>query len=83
MTIFGAQHWASAALILFAGSTSAFWRLECDGSVGLARLDPLMNPGGVSDHVHSIKGGSGMSILFRFGAVENPSCIVKRKSGEK
>lgn len=37
----------------------AFWRLLCDGSVGLARIDPLMFLGEVSDHVHSIKGGSG------------------------
>jgi hypothetical protein len=39
--------------------------LLCDGSVGLARIDPLTNLGGVSDHVHSIKGGSGKS---------NPKC---------
>ena len=37
---------------------SAFWRLLCDGSTGLARLDPLMSFGQVGPHVHSIKGGS-------------------------
>ena len=42
--------------ILFA---EGFWRLLCDGSVALARIDPLMYFGEVSDHVHSIKGGSG------------------------
>lgn len=51
-----------AVLLLFnLGCANAFWRLLCDGSVGLARMDPLMNYGEVSDHVHSIKGGSGKS----------------------
>lgn len=50
--------WA-AILLLNLSPVSAFWRLLCDGSVGLARIDPLMNYEGVSEHVHSIKGGSG------------------------
>ncbi|KAL8781079.1 MAG: hypothetical protein Q9203_001263 [Teloschistes exilis] len=49
---------ASTALVLSVGIVDAFWRLECDGSVGVARIDPLMDFGGVSDHVHVIKGGS-------------------------
>ncbi|KAL8667825.1 MAG: hypothetical protein Q9202_000290 [Teloschistes flavicans] len=49
---------ALTALVLSAGTVDAFWRLECDGSVGVARVDPLMDFGGVSDHVHAIKGGS-------------------------
>ena len=48
-------------LLLKLTGTHAFWRLLCDGSVGLARMDPLMSPGRVGDHVHSIKGGSGES----------------------
>ena len=47
--------------ILNFNGAHAFWRLLCDGSVGLARIDPLTNLGTVSDHVHSIKGGSGKS----------------------
>ena len=46
-------------LFLNLGYVNAFWRLLCHGSVGLARIDPLMNPGELSEHVHSIKGGSG------------------------
>ena len=52
---------ATAYLFLKLGNVDAFWRLLCDGSVGLARMDPLMEPGRVGDHVHSIKGGSGKS----------------------
>lgn len=50
--------------LLFTSNVNAFWRLLCDGNVGLARIDPLVAPGGPSDHVHSIKGGSGESFLF-------------------
>ena len=52
-------------LLLNVGSTNAFWRLECPGSLGLARIDPLMDFGTLSDHVHTIKGGSGKFLLIR------------------
>lgn len=51
--------YAAAVLAISLPATNAFWRLECDGSVGLARVDPLMDFGGLSDHIHTIKGGSG------------------------
>lgn len=68
----------STALVLSAGIVDAFWRLECDGSVGVARIDPLMDFGGISDHVHVIKGGSGKSpskqiILIPFAFYGNSS----------
>ena len=53
-----------AALAPLLGSVHAFWRLECQGSTGLARLDPLMAFDAVGDHVHSIKGGSGEHFGF-------------------
>ena len=48
---------AVSALSL-AGSADAFWRLPCRGRSGVGRLDPIMDPGKVSDHVHVIHGGS-------------------------
>ena len=51
--------WAVAALALRLRSVNAFWRLECQGQSGLARLDPLMAFNTIGDHVHSVKGGSG------------------------
>lgn len=50
---------AIAAMVL-AGSADAFWRMECRGRSGLARLDPLVNPGVASAHAHTIFGSSGM-----------------------
>lgn len=50
-------------LLVSLQSANAFWRLECDGSVGLARIDPLMDYGRAADHVHTIKGGSGKTFI--------------------
>ncbi|KAL8878557.1 MAG: hypothetical protein Q9198_003654 [Flavoplaca austrocitrina] len=52
---------AVAALTLGSNAVDAFWRLECPGSIGLARIDPLMDYDGVSGHVHALKGGSAFS----------------------
>ena len=48
---------ASAGLV---GSAHAFWRMECPGRVGLARMDPIVNFGDTSAHAHSVFGSSGM-----------------------
>lgn len=56
---------AATALSLSPPAVNAFWRLECDGSVGIARIDPLMDFGGTSDHIHTIKGGSGKFTIMR------------------
>ena len=47
-----------ACLAIFPAFGDAFWRLPCRGRTGLARLDPLVDPGTVSPHVHSIHGGA-------------------------
>jgi hypothetical protein len=67
----------SAASLL--GLADAFWRMECPGRVGLARIDPIMNPGGFATHVHSIHGSSGISqtsITADLLAGECTSCRV-------
>lgn len=43
----------------FVGTAHAFWRMECPGRVGLARIDPIVDPGTISKHTHSIHGSSG------------------------
>lgn len=47
---------ASAGLV---GSAHAFWRMECPGRVGLARMDPIVDFGEISAHAHSVFGSSG------------------------
>lgn len=49
----------SATVALFGGQAAAFWRMECRGTTGQARIDPLMYPGKVEGHAHQIFGSSG------------------------
>ena len=53
----------AAALTLVSGA-HAFWRMPCRSETGIARMDPIMDPGQISDHVHTIAGsGSKYSIM--------------------
>jgi hypothetical protein len=49
----------SLAILASLSGAAAFWRMECRGRLALARLDPLINPGAVSQHSHAIHGSSG------------------------
>jgi hypothetical protein len=40
-------------------SVHAYFRMECPGRTGLARLDPIVSPGGFSSHAHAVHGSSG------------------------
>jgi hypothetical protein len=47
----------AAAAALLSGAADAFWRMPCQARTGLARIDPIVNPGDVSPHSHAIHGG--------------------------
>ena len=48
-----------AVITAFLGGADAFWRMECPGRSGLARIDPIMMPDAAAAHVHAISGSSG------------------------
>ena len=54
-----------AALTSFPSVADAFWRLPCRGRSGVARLDPIVDPGEISSHVHAIHGGGSKLITTR------------------
>ncbi|OQO13972.1 hypothetical protein B0A48_00847 [Cryoendolithus antarcticus] len=55
-----------ATALALVGSASAFWRMPCRSRTGLARMDPLMDPGEISDHVHSIFGGGNFGMTTTY-----------------
>ncbi|EAQ90551.1 hypothetical protein CHGG_02486 [Chaetomium globosum CBS 148.51] len=63
-----------AAILASLGGAHAFWRMECRGQVGLARLDPLIDPGVPSKHAHAIHGSSGFSASSTFEDLRNADC---------
>lgn len=48
------------AIGVLATGTQAFWRMNCD-FIEIGRIDPIINPGGLAAHAHTIVGGSSAS----------------------
>lgn len=62
------------SLGLLAGSVQAFWRMPCRARSGLARIDPLVTNGSISEHAHAIHGSDGFSISAGYDALLGGSC---------
>ncbi|KAL1961909.1 hypothetical protein VTN77DRAFT_942 [Rasamsonia byssochlamydoides] len=66
---------ASAAILFFLpGPSEAFWRLPCRGRTGVARIDPLMAPGKVSDHVHVVHGSGNFGETADQASLRQSNC---------
>ncbi|PLB51955.1 hypothetical protein P170DRAFT_422884 [Aspergillus steynii IBT 23096] len=61
-------------LAAFSGVADAFWRLPCRGRSGLARMDPLMDPGKPSNHVHAIHGASSFAMTVDEASLKESEC---------
>jgi hypothetical protein len=58
---------ATFAILGMSSVAEAFWRMECRGSTGVARIDPLVDFGKISGHAHTVQGSSGE--LFYLGYI--------------
>ncbi|KAI1258422.1 hypothetical protein F5Y18DRAFT_421401 [Xylariaceae sp. FL1019] len=65
-----------AALALLGASSvvDAFWRMECRGQTGLARIDPIVDTGVVGTHSHTIQGSSGFSMSATYDDLVDGNC---------
>ena len=52
----------------------AFFRMSCPGRVARERLDPIVSPGMVSGHVHTISGGAGFGPSMTFEGARASKC---------
>jgi hypothetical protein len=69
------------AIIALAGAANAFWRMPCSGRLSLERADPVVSPGMVSGHVHTISGGNGFGFSMDYkqaNASTCSSCPIKK-----
>ncbi|KAK0635356.1 hypothetical protein B0T17DRAFT_485782 [Bombardia bombarda] len=64
----------SLVVLATVSGAAAFWRMECRGRAGLARIDPLVNPGEVGQHVHHIHASSGFSEKATYDDLVNAEC---------
>ncbi|BGP13573.1 hypothetical protein JCM10213_008710 [Rhodosporidiobolus nylandii] len=79
--MFGSTSLLVAALVAGASSVEAFWRLPCGNNLVTERIDPIVSPGAVSGHVHTILGGSNIGLSNTFEDMrqsECTSCLVKQ-----
>ncbi|KAI0851543.1 hypothetical protein F5Y00DRAFT_12222 [Daldinia vernicosa] len=56
------------------GDVSAFWRMECHGRTGLARIDPIMDAGVLSSHIHTAHGSSGFGLSATYDDLIQANC---------
>ena len=59
---------------LLAAQASAYWRMTCPGRLVDQRADPIISPGVVSGHVHSIAGGNGFGLNMTYDQARSSKC---------
>jgi hypothetical protein len=72
---------AIALAATLSSPVAAFWRMPCPGRLTLQRIDPIVAPGNVSNHVHTVSGGSGFGFTTSYEqqrASACTSCPVKQ-----
>jgi hypothetical protein len=60
--------------LALAGYSDAFFRMSCPGRVVRERLDPIVSPGKVAGHVHTVSGGSGFKADMTYQDARNAKC---------
>ncbi|KAI0914224.1 hypothetical protein F4823DRAFT_395083 [Ustulina deusta] len=72
---------AMLAILGISSVTEAFWRMECRGNTGVARIDPIVDFAKVAGHAHTVQGSSGFGISATYDDLINgncTSCAVKQ-----
>jgi Domain of unknown function (DUF1996) len=65
----------------FLQSAHAFFRMPCSQPVVVERADPIVNPGAVSGHLHTIMGSSGFNFTEDVGAAQAGQCTSCKVRG--
>ena len=60
---------------LIAG-VNAGWQVQCFSRLQDQRLDPIVNPGGLSSHVHVITGGNGFAADMNYTSARRSNCLT-------
>ena len=57
-------------VIMLMGTVDGFWKMRFQRPIGSARIDPIVDPGMVSGHVHTFFGGRSeyTELKIRFAA---------------
>ncbi|GAA6054850.1 hypothetical protein JCM3770_004105 [Rhodotorula araucariae] len=61
----------------------AFFRLPCDNVLVRERVDPIVSPGQVAGHTHTVSGGSGFSLSSTYDDMRKSACTSCRAKADK
>jgi hypothetical protein len=61
---------------------NAFWRMGCSTIIN-GRIDPIVNPGGLSSHSHAIVGGSNIGVDSSYESMINSACTSCEVQADK
>ncbi|WPH02358.1 WSC-domain-containing protein [Acrodontium crateriforme] len=59
---------------LFAAPVTAFWRMPCPSRLVMERIDPIVSPGQVASHVHTVSGASGFGFETSYEQLRESAC---------
>ncbi|KAI9844685.1 MAG: hypothetical protein M1837_005427 [Sclerophora amabilis] len=61
---------------------SAFFKLPCAKPLVTERADPVVNPGTVSGHLHTIMGGNGFGFTMDYAQTQQSTCSTCKVNGD-
>ncbi|KAL4263562.1 DUF1996 domain-containing protein [Pleurotus pulmonarius] len=61
-------------LITAASLANAYWLMGIENFITTERLDPIVNPGAISSHVHSVLGGSNFAMTTNTAKLRQSQC---------
>jgi hypothetical protein len=65
---------AVSLLVSVVNPAMAFWRMPCPGRLVDERADPIISPGQVSGHAHTIVGGNGFGFTMDYDQARSSEC---------
>ena len=60
------------------GQVAAFWRMPCRSTTGIGRLDPIVTPGQINDHVHIAFGSGSKSCMRQADGIKSQTDTITR-----
>lgn len=75
---------AAFGLLASVTPAAAFFKVPCSTPLLVERADPIVSPGEVSSHVHTIMGGSGFGFKMNYESTQTSDCnscsVIEDKS---
>ena len=72
-----------ALIVFLAGPVTAFWKVPCTSPLVHERADPIVSPGQVSSHAHTVMGANGFGFSMDFQQARASTCSTCRVTADR